>query len=133
MDYSVTCDGTPIGVAFIAPLAGLAHADLRPLSTYATIYDDAEDAARELREIRLWDVVAGDFAEEFARTWSGGRLALVDPTGTEIAAASVMVVNSTRARHGPRVIVDVRPDMSRVEAFLRTIAPNGGGRSRPST
>ena len=30
MDYSVTCDGTPIGVAFIAPLAGLAHADLRP-------------------------------------------------------------------------------------------------------
>ena len=132
MDYSVTCDGTPIGVAFIAPLAGLAHADLRPLSAYAIVQADAADAERELREIRLWDVVAGDFAEEFARTWSGGRLALVDPTGTEIAAASVMVVNGTRARHGPRVIVDVRPDMSRVEAFLRTIAPNGGGRSRPS-
>lgn len=132
MDYTITCDGTPIGTAFIAPLAGLAHADLRPLPAYAAIRPRAVEAARQLSAFRTWSAVNGDFAEEFARSWSGGRLAITDVTGTELSVASVMVIDAAAIRHGPRVIVDARPDMARVEAFLRTIGRDDDRRSRPA-
>jgi hypothetical protein len=132
MEYSITCNGTPIGTAVVLSLAGLAHADLRPLPAFSVVFGHADAAARELREIRLWDTAASDFADQFARTWTGGRLALVDTSGEEVATASVMVVTGTRVRHGPRVIVDARPDMARVEALLRGRGVDGGGQSRPA-
>jgi hypothetical protein len=127
MDYTVTCDGTPVGTAFIAPLAGLAHADLRPLPGYAAIRHHALAAGRKLHRRQPWSAVNGDFAEEFARSWGGGRLSIMDATGTELSVASVMLIEPR-----PRVIVDARPGMARVEASLCTIASDGGGRSRPA-
>lgn len=101
-------------------------------SGYAAVRESAVEAGLKLRDRQHWDARMGDFAEEFARTWGGGRLALNDPAGTEIAVASVMIVDGTRARHGPRVIVDARPDLARIEAFLRTIGRDEDGRSRPA-
>ena len=134
MDYYVTCDGIPIGVASIASLNGLAHADLEPLPGYATVRGDARAAALRLGDIDLWRPIDGDFAETFAQEWYAGRLALCDATSAELGVASVMVVDWSLpdgAPH-PRVIVDARPDMSRVEAFLHTLGRDGGGRSRPA-
>ena len=127
MDYTVTCDGTPVGTAFIAPLAGLAHADLRPLPAYAALRHHALAAGRNLHLRQHWSAVDGDFAEQFARSWGGGRLSIMDATGTEVNVASVVLVEPR-----PRVIVDARPDMARVEAFLRTVESDGGGRARPA-
>jgi len=127
MDYTVTCDGTPVGTAFIAPLAGLAHAELRPLPAYAAIRHHALAAGRKLHERDHFSATNGDFAEEFACRWGGGRLAIMDATGTELRVASVMIIEPR-----PRVIVDARPDMARVEALLHTIGRDGGGRSRPA-
>jgi hypothetical protein len=135
MEYTITCSGSPIGVADLAPLAGLVHAPVRPASGYAAVRDHARRAAAHLgHRRRLWPAVKGDFAEEFARTWGGGRLALVDGLGNEIAVASVMVIDRAGPgiRLGPHVIVDARPDMARVEAFRLTIDGDGGGRSRPA-
>jgi len=66
MDCTVTSDGIPIGTAFIAPLAGLAHADLRPLPAYDAVRHHALEAARQLRELRSWSALNGDFAAAFA-------------------------------------------------------------------
>ena len=131
MQCSITCDGVQIGVASIEPLSGLAHGNLEQLPAFEQVYHHAADAAVRLREVRLWSVVAGDFAKTFARSWTGGRLGITDATGIELAVASVMVVTGTRATHGPRVVIDARPDMAQVEAFLRSIGVDDGGRSRP--
>src|SRR3712207_8205071 len=40
----------------------------------------------------------GDFAEEFARRWTGGRLALEDELGREWQPASVVVLDRNGAR-----------------------------------
>ena len=134
MDYTITCAGIPIAVASIEPLAGLCHATVRPLPGYETVRELAVLAGEELgRGRRLWSAVDGDFAEIFARTWIGGRLAIVDPLGAELGVASVMLVHRLHGLSGPpSVIVDARPDMARVEAFLRSIDSDPGGRSRPA-
>jgi len=135
MEYTITCNGSPIGVADLPPLVGLVHAAVRPLAGYAAVRDHASRAAAQLGHGRwLWPAVKGDFAEEFARTWGGGRLALIDALGDEIAVASVMVLDwaDVGIRLGAQVIVDARPDMARVEAFLLTLDGGGGGRSRPA-
>jgi hypothetical protein len=132
MNYTVTCEGTPVGTAFIEPLVGLAHAGFQPLPAYDTIRHHALAAATSLalRGSRFWSAMNGDFAEEFAHSWGGGRLAIVDATGTELGVASVMLVDWTTIR---RIIVDARPDMARVEAFLRTIGHDDDDRSRPKS
>jgi hypothetical protein len=134
VDYYVTCDGIPIGVASIASLNGLAHAELEPLPAYAAVRGDARTAALRLADVGLWRAVDGDFAETFAQEWLAGRLALCDATGAELGVASVMVVDwsPSGSEPHPRAIVDARPDMSRIEAFLHTLGRDGGGRSRPA-
>jgi hypothetical protein len=134
VDYYVTCDGIPIGVASIASLNGLAHAELEPLSGYEAVRGEARAAALRLGAVDLWRAIDGDFAETFAQEWHAGRLALCDATGAELGVASVMVVDWSlpdSAPH-PRTIADARPDMSRVEAFLHTLGRDGGDRSRPA-
>jgi hypothetical protein len=135
MDYVVTCNGSPIGVADLASLSGLAHAVMQPAAGYVAIRDHARQAAAQLGVgRRLWTAVQGDFAEEFARTWGGGRLAIVDGLGDEVAVASVIVIDSAEPEMAPRprVVVDARPDMARVEALLSTTDGDDGGRSRPT-
>jgi hypothetical protein len=132
MEYTITCDGVPIGTAWFAPLSGLAHADLRSLPAYAAIHQHANAAAQRLMDNRVQEARYRDFAEDFARTWTGGRLAVVDPRGSAVAAASVMIVNATRVRAGPRVIVDMRPDTARADAILREMPAGSGDRSRPA-
>src|SRR6185369_8684983 len=93
MEYSITCDGIPIGRASIAPLFGLAHAEMDALPAYDAVRYHALDARRRFTQVGIWNATEGDFAEEFARRWSGGRLALTDPTGVEIGVASVVIID----------------------------------------
>jgi hypothetical protein len=134
MRYQVTSDGTPIGTVDVEPLIGLAHAELHALPAYAAVRYFALDAGSRFRNVGIWNAANGDFAEEFARAWTGGRLAICDLEGVELGVASVVIIDwqggSTDFR--PRVVIDARPDMARVEAFLRTIGRDGGGRSRPA-
>lgn len=126
--------GIPVAVTSIARLAGLSHAPIRTLPAYAAIREHAVRAGEYLgRGRRLWTALDGDFADAFARTWGGGRLALLDALGTEVAVASVMLVEYTGGPvTGWRVVVDARPDMARQGAFLRSIDLDAGGRSRPA-
>lgn len=85
--------------------------------------------------MELWRAVDGDFAEEFARRWAGGRLALVDERGVELAIASLAVVERPTPGTGERrpwLVADFRPDLARIEALLRTLDRDDGGRSRPA-
>jgi hypothetical protein len=132
MEYTITCNGLSIGTARLAPLAGLAHAEFRSLPAYAAVEQHAERATGLVQQQRYREYPFRDFAEDLARTWTGGRLAIVDPRGAEVAAASVMIVNATRVRGGARVIVDMRPDTARVAALIHTMPSDDGGRSRPA-
>ncbi len=130
----ITCDGVPIGRATIEPFSGIAHAVLEPSTAYDGIRFHAIEAGQRVRQSRAWSHIDGDFAEQFAREWSGGRLAICDDELEELAVASVVVVDWAleTAPSRAHVIVDLRPDMSRIEAFLLTIGRDDGGRSRPA-
>ncbi|HEY9225370.1 MAG TPA: hypothetical protein VIP11_01905 [Gemmatimonadaceae bacterium] len=101
---------------------------LRPLAAFGSIREHAIDAAHRLQTLRIWNSLEGDFAEQFARAWAGGRLALVDSLGGEVGVASIVIIGTAR----PVVVVDARPDMARVEAFLRTIGGDSTGRKGPA-
>ena len=133
MKCSVTCDGIPVGEVEVVPFSGLAHVYLVTSPAYEAIRDHAREAARYLGGSRIWSVTDGDFAETFARSWGGGRLALCDAEGVELGVASVVIIDWVRSSSPvpwPRVVIDARPDMARIEAFLETIGT--GGRSRPA-
>ena len=130
MPCVITCSGIPIGEASVTPFAGLAHASLEPLPAYESVRFNAVTAGARLRDRQHWPATAGDFAEEFARAWDGGRLAVTDVHGTEVAVASVIVLENAAGRVA--VVIDARPDMARVEALLRTIGRGGDDRSRPA-
>lgn len=134
MDYRILCDGLPIGTAHIAPLSGLAYGRLEPNSAYECVRHHAIAAGRRLIRVGIWNPLRGDFAEEFARAWEGGRLALSDLLGEELSVASMVITDWERTGKFPLplVIVDVRPDMARVEAFLRTLGPSDDDNSRPA-
>ena len=133
MRYQVTSDGTPIGTVNIDPLIGLAHAELDALPAYAAVRYFALDAGQRFQRVGIWDATNGDFAEEFARAWAGGRLAICDLKGGELGVASVTIIDWEGAPNfRPRVVIDARPDMARIEAFLRTVGRGGDGRSRPA-
>ena len=93
----------------------------------------AQALGHELSRTQFWLAVNGDFADEAASRWSGDRLALEDLTGRELGVNNLVVVEFPAPVGGSaiRVVADFRPDMARVEAFLRTISP-GGGRTRPA-
>jgi hypothetical protein len=129
----VTCSAVVIGVADFDPARGLACAEL----IVSDGYDMVADAARGLGELleveQHFSPVFGDFADVAARLWSGDRLALEDEAGREHAVNNVVVVEQRRRGHAVvRVVADFRPDLARVEAFLRTLGPAGRGRNRPA-
>jgi len=134
MRVRVTCAGIVIGIADFVPAAGVAHAVLEPEPGYSFAADAAQALGRELSSSdQFWPAGRGDFADEAAAQWSGDRLGLEDVVGRELGVNNLVVVEYPSFGGVPtiRVVADFRPDMARVEAFLRTIGP-GGGRTRPA-
>ena len=118
----VTCAGILIGTAdFDAPV-GLAHAALSPTLGYPIAAPMAEALGEELAETRLWSVGAGDFADALARRWKGGRLALQDSTGRELAVANVVVLEWPMGARLARVVADFRADAGQVAARVQPAA-----------
>jgi hypothetical protein len=128
----VTCAGIVIGSAEFPSLAGVAHARLDPDPGYPFAARAALKLGAELSGGLYWPADRGDFSDEASRRWNGDRLALLDELGRELGVNNVTVVEyPTRRGTGPIVVVaDFRPDLARVEAFLRTIGPTD--RRRPA-
>ena len=133
MHVRVTCAGIVIGTAEFLPATGLAHAPLEPGPGYPFAASAARALGRDLSVRQFWSPMAGDFADEAAARWTGDRLALEDVAGRELGVNNLVVVECpTRVGDSPiKVVADFRPDLARVEAFLRTVGP-GGGRTRPA-
>ena len=130
----VTCAGGPIGTARFDLAQGLAHAPLAPTAGYALVAAASRALGREFAVTRFWSPVSGDFADAAASRWEAGRLALEDATGRELGVNNVVVLEGPPGDADGnlvRVVADFRPDLARVEAFLRTL-DRGGGRSRPA-
>jgi hypothetical protein len=135
MVVTVTCAGIPIGTADFDPPEGLAHAALRINSAYGLASPAARVLALSLRHLECWSSLDGDFADFASSRWEGPRLALEDETGRELGVTNLIVLE-TDIRHPDcapvRIVADFRPDLARVEAFLRTLGTDGGGRARPA-
>ena len=122
-------DGVPIGSVLFDPPSGVAHAPLEAGPAYDSVRDAARRMTLAIGKTQPWSVLWGDFAEVFARRWDAGRLALANTHGLELGVASVVVLERAGS---PVVVADFRPDMARVEAFLRTVHGGGNGRARPA-
>lgn len=134
MRVRVTCSGVLIGFAEFEPPDGLAHTILSPAPGYALASAASQALARDLGKTQHWSAYEGDFADVAAARWEGGRLALEDETQQELGVANVVVLEYPaigQAAPVIRVVADFRPDLARVEAFLRTLG-GPGGRTRPA-
>jgi len=132
MKVRVTCAGVIIGTADFEPAEGVSHASLTPSAAYSLTATAARDLGEQFARTQFWSPVQGDFADEAAARWVGGRLALEDEIGRELGVGNIVILEQPLV--GARaltVVADFRPDLARVEAFLRTVGP-GGGRSRPA-
>lgn len=136
MRVRVSCAGIDIGEAEFEPAEGVAHARLVPAAGYAIAQDAARRAGLAISHTQHWSPLAGDFADAAASLlWTGDRLALTDELARELGVASVVVLERPEARAVEplvTVVADFRPDLARVEAFLRTLDGGGGGRARPA-
>ena len=131
----VTCGGVVIGTAEFDPPVGLAHAPLTPTSGYILAVTPAQTLGRKLAETRYWITADRDFADATATAWEGGRLALEDEMGRELAVNNIVVIDSPAIPVGHatvRVIADFRPDLARVAARELTTGPPPGNRNRPA-
>ena len=127
---TVLHEGVPIGSARFDPPSGLAHAPLVAGAGYQRMRDNARRASLALGATQPWSALRGDFAEAFARQWENeGRLALADSHGRELGVSNLVVLERV---DGPVVVADFRPDLARVETFLRTLGDGESGRSRPA-
>ena len=108
----VTCAGGLIGTAEFDPPQGVAHASLVRAPAYDAVSTAARSLARSLADTQC--CCSGlDFADVAATRWEGGRLALEDETGRELAVSNVVVVESVPGGPGEaaiRVVADFRPD-----------------------
>ena len=93
----------------------------------------ARSLAAQFATTQFWRPSDGDVADVAATRWAGGRLALEDMTGRELAVANVVVLEGLPAdpSDGPvRVVADFRSDLARVEARLRPSRPGDGNPTR---
>lgn len=138
MRLRVTCAGVEVGWADFEPAAGVAHAMLDPGPGYPLAAAAAQAMGRMLAVSQYWPATAGDFADAATARWEGDRLALEDALGQELGVAGITLIERWAAdaalRDPPLVVIvaDFRPDMARVEAFLRTLGSGGGNRHRPA-
>jgi hypothetical protein len=137
MILRVTCGGVLVGTADFDPPAGLAYARLVPADGYFSLAElHAHRIAALLAQSYFWPPENNDFADAVAAHWNGGRLSLEDSMGNELGVTNIVLIERLLgALSDPSIIAvaDFRPDLARVEAFLRTIDIGGGsGRSRPA-
>ena len=134
MRVHVTCSGVMIGTAEFEPADGLAHTRLAPSIGYEIAAAAAQELGREFAQTQFWSPIFGDFADEAAARWSGGRLALEDQMGRELGVNNIAVLERPIVAGTPdvRIVADFRPALARVEALLRTVGPSGDGRTRPA-
>jgi hypothetical protein len=93
----------------------------------------ARSLAAQFATTQVWLPSDGDFADVAATRWAGGRLALEDMTGRELAVANVVVLEGLPADpdDGPvRVVADFRSDLARAEARLRSSRTGDGNPTR---
>ncbi len=128
------CSGVLVGTARFDPPDGLAHAPLTPAAGYASVAIAAQALGHQFVRTQFWSPVDGDFADVAASRWEGGRLALEDASGRELGVNNIVVIAGAAGPEGTlvRVVADFRPDLARVEAFLRTLNRGGGGSGRPA-
>ena len=135
MFVRVVCAGVTVGTADLEPAAGLAHGPVRPTRGYALAAPHAQVLGRQFTHTQFWSPVAGDFADDAAARWPGGRLALQDVDGRELGVSNVVLLDYSEAAAElgiVRLVADFRADVSRVEALLRPYNRGGGGSSRPA-
>ena len=130
MDVWVTCGGVVIGFAEFEPAEGLAHAPLEASAGYGIAAAAAQELGRQFGHSQYWSPLAGDFADDAASRWTGGRLALEDDGGRELGINNIVVIEFPTSEI--RVVADFRPDLARIEALLRSIGHGGGGSARPA-
>jgi hypothetical protein len=132
----VTCGGVLVGTARFDPPDGLAHATLVPSVGYGLVSVAAQKLGRQFATTQFWSPLDGDFADVAATRWEGGRLALADDTGRELGVNNIVLLEGPPGDADGnlvRVVADFRPDLARVEAFLRTLdRRDDGGRTRPA-
>ena len=129
----VTCGGVLIGTAHFDPPEGVAHAPLSPARGYALAAMPARALGAQFASTQFWLPPDGDFADVAAARWEGGRLALEDLTGRELAVNNIVVLEGLPAGPGDgnvRVVADFRSDLARAEARLRSTRPGDGNRTR---
>ena len=122
MIVRVTCAGVLIGTARFDSPSGLAHAPLYPSNGYPSASAAAQALGGDVTRRRFWSPSNGDFSDVVARGWQGGRLALQDLTGREVAVNSLVVLEPP---FGGRYLVDVVAD-------FRDVARFGSRRTRPA-
>jgi hypothetical protein len=106
----VTCAGALIGTAEFDAPHGVAHASLVRSPAYDIVSPAARFLARSLAHTQCC-CRGRDFAGIAARRWKGGRLALEDEMGRELAVNNVVIVESVRGGPGEaaiRVVADFR-------------------------
>ena len=140
MFVRVICAGVSVGTADFEPADGVAHAELTTSDGYVLVAGAARALGERFTRTQCWLAAWGDFAEVAAAWWPGDRLALEDAAGRELAVPNVVLLElpsgpgfeAPRVGTPVRVVADFRPDAARVEAFLRTLGPGGGGHIPPA-
>jgi hypothetical protein len=122
MIVRVTCAGVLIGTARFGSPSGLAHAPLYPSNGYPIAAGAAQTIGEELTLRRLWSPSNGDFADVVAAQWQGGRLALQDLMGREVAVDNLVVLEPP---FGGRYLVHLVAD-------FRDVARVGSRSTRPA-
>ena len=119
MIVRVTCAGVLIGTARFDSPSGLAHAPLYPSNGYPIASAAAQTLGEELMQRRFWSPSGGDFADVAAAQWQGGRLALQDLMGREVAVNNLVVLEPPfGGRYLVHLVADFR-DVGRVGSRMR--------------
>jgi len=129
----VTCAGVVIGTARIDTPVGIAHASLSASTSYGIAAPAARLLGSSFVRTQPWLPEMGDFADVAAARWRGGRLALQDLNGRELAVSNVVVLDGLPpAPDGGlvRVVADFRPDAARSEVRIRPFERDDRGRAR---
>jgi len=95
MHVRVTCAGVVIGAAEFNPADVLAHARLTPSIDYAIAAAAAQELGYGFTHTQFWSPILGDFADEAAGRWRGGRLALENETGRELGVNNIAGLGAT--------------------------------------
>ena len=134
MFVRVTCAGVLVGTAEFDLPQGVSHAVLHKAAGYACASAAASRLAERFAGTQCVSPRDGDVAGVIAGRWGGGRLALEDETGRELAVNNIVLLEGLPGDGATavRVVADFRPDLARVAAGTRLRDIDGGNRTRPA-